>query len=121
MRTDFYILSHLWIVPVSCLHFEKLGYAEPTPSNDILRTPDSDVARDVRVTDFKTLRWREPLQRSRNRRVQAQSFVDDTIEMIQVPKFLVLDVIRGADVQSYFLTQYRNMFTVAGEFVEYVG
>lgn len=73
------------------------------------------------MIDFKTLGWREVLQRSRDRRVQSQSFADNTMEAVQVLKFLDQDIIRGASVQSYFLTQARDMLRITSKLVKYVG
>lgn len=53
--------------------------------------------------------------------MQAQGFENNTIEVIQVLEFLVQNIIRGANVLSYFLTQSRNMLRVAGKLVKYVG
>lgn len=74
----------------------------------------------MRVADFKTLGRRETLECSRYGRVQAQGFVDDTVQVMRILKVLVQDVLRGADVPSYLLTQFRNVIGVAGKLIKYM-
>lgn len=95
--------------------------AKRTSSHGILRTPDRDVARNVRIADLQTFGWRETLECSRYGRVQAQGFVDHTIQVVGILEILIIDVLRGANVPSYLLTQFENVLRIAGKFIEYVG
>ena len=123
------IIFRLWNVSLSAFFFffwsvwedRKEKKKKRTSSHGILRTPDRDVARNVRIADLKTFGWRQTLECSRYGRVQAQGFVDHTIQVVGILEILIIDVLRGADEPSYLLTQFRNVLGIAGKFIEYVG
>lgn len=94
--------------------------AKRTSSHGILRTPDCDIARNVRIADLKTFGWRETLECSRYGRVEAQGFVDHTIHVVGILEILIIDILRGANMPSYLLTHFRDVLRIAGKFIEYV-
>lgn len=102
--------------------FRRGGKGLLTSRNSVLRAINRHVSRYIDPSNLHPLWRRQALQRRRHGRVQAQRFVYDAVEMVQVGDVLVQDIGAGiGHVGRKLVAEFLYVFWVPGELEDDVG
>ncbi len=91
-----------------------------TPTGHVWWTPDCDIARHMNTRDMDSFRRRQPRNCRRNRWMEAECFVYNAVEMVQILEFGGFYFSRRVDVRADFVAQLVCLLGIFCKMVEEV-